>query len=266
VTGSAIHVSDLHRGATRADAVDNALAALVSELSPTLVIATGDLANRGRRRELEGARAMLDRLAAPLLAVPGNHDIPYAVPRRFTSPWREFERAFGGTAPVFRSETLVACGLNSARPWRQQGGRLSMPALVRAREELADAPAGALRVVAFHHHLAGAPWRAARKRPLRRRDAVLDTLAQAGAELVVGGHIHQSAAVERREFAIVGPDARPLVLATAPGLSRPRPRRSGEAQGLHVYRWDADSLSVETWIWDGKAFAHTATRAFRRGT
>lgn len=266
MTGRAIHVSDLHRGKTADRAVDDALVRLVEELEPELVIATGDLSNRGRVEQLQEARAVLDRLAAPVLAVPGNHDIPYTFPGRFTHPWRAFERVFGTAEPVHRGASLVAVGLNSVWPARQQGGRLPEAELARARRELAGAPVEALRLVALHHHLAGSPWRAARKRPLKRRDAALAALREAGAELVLGGHIHQSSAVERHEFvALDGPVGPSVVLSTAPGYGRPRPRRAGEAHGLHVLRWDEHALVVETRVWDGSGFVPTAARSFPRG-
>jgi 3',5'-cyclic AMP phosphodiesterase CpdA len=265
VNGRVLHLSDLHRGSRESPAVDEALAALTRELAPDLVVATGDLGNRGRRAELERARAVLEKGGAPVLAVPGNHDLPYTVPRRFTRPSREFERVFGTTDPVFRSAAVVVVGLDSTWPTRHQGGRLSPQRLARAADELRQAPAGALRVVALHHHLAGAPWRAPRKRPLKRRDQVLAAMLQAGAELVLSGHIHQSTAVERHEFvAVDGAPGRSLVLATAPGFGRPRPRRAGEAQGLHVYSWTDRELTVETRVWDGAGFVPTASRVFPR--
>lgn len=265
MTGCAIHISDLHRGKREASDVDDALVTLCGELAPELVIASGDLSNRGRVAELERAKALLERLPAPALVVPGNHDIPYTVPGRFTRPWHAFVQVFGTQEPVFRSDTLVVCGLNSVRPWRHQGGRLSSSSLEHVAESFRDAPPAALRVVVVHHHLAGAPWRASRKFPLKHREAVLRALAAAGAELVAGGHIHQSSAVERSEFeALETPLRRSLVLATAPGFGRPRPRRTGEAQGLHVYRWSADELVVETRIWDGSGFSPTAQRIVPR--
>ena len=254
----AIHISDLHRGTREAPALDDALVTLCHELSPELVIASGDLANRGRTTELEQAKALLDRLPAPTLAVPGNHDIPYTFPARVTNPWDRFVAVFGTTDPVLHTASAVVCGLNSARPWRHQGGRLDTARLEAAATALGDAPADALRIVVCHHHLAGAPWRASRKFPLKRRDAALKALAAAGAELVLGGHIHQSTAVERHAFEALADDARSsLVLATAPGFGRPRPRRPGEANGLHVVRWSETEILIETRIWRGGVFAPT---------
>ena len=260
MTACAIHISDLHRGAREAPALDDALVALCHELAPELVIASGDLANRGRTVELEQAKELLDRLPAPILAVPGNHDIPYTLPARVTHPWDRFVAVFGTTDPVLRTANAVACGLNSARPWRHQGGRLDAGRLAAAATALSDAPANALRVVVCHHHLTGAPWRASRKFPLKHRDTALRALAEAGAELVLGGHIHQSTAVERHAFEALEDDTRgSLVLATAPGFGRPRPHRLGEANGLHVVRWTSSEIEVETRIWRDLAFAPTAT-------
>ena len=259
-----VHLSDLHRGAHATPDVDDALVTLCHELAPALVIASGDLSNRGRVAELELASTLLERLPAPTLVVPGNHDIPYAFPARFTQPWRAFETVYGATRSIHTGEGFVAVGLNSVRPWRHQGGRLSEESLAFAATALQAAPTDALRIVVLHHHLAGAPWRASRKFPLKHRDQALAALADAGADLVVGGHIHQASVAERHEFTVVDGGARPLVVATAPGFGRPRPRRSGEAQGLNVIRWDDVEVSVETRIWDRVGFVATGRRQFPR--
>jgi len=265
VTARVLHVSDLHIGRRDAQEPIVALRQLVSELRPDLVLATGDLAHRGRGVELERAREILESLGASYLAVPGNHDIPYTFPARFARPFDEWERVFGPAEPVFESDELVVVGMNSVRPWRQQGGAVEEKALQRATARIGDAPPSALRVVALHHHLAAPPWRAARKRPLKRRGSVLAALAEAGAELIVSGHVHQASITELQEFeASVERRAGSLVLATAPGLGRPRPHRSGEAQGLNVYESDDESLTVLTFVWDGGSFSETGRRTFPR--
>jgi 3',5'-cyclic AMP phosphodiesterase CpdA len=265
VATRALHVSDLHTGRNDTSGLGAALVALADETAPELVLATGDLAHRGRAAELQRSRALLEGAGKPLLVVPGNHDIPYTFPARFSRPWRAFEAAFGDTDPVYRSETLVVCGLNSVRPWRHQGGRLSSSRVAAAAEHLRDCPEGALRIVALHHHLAGAPWRAARKLPLKRREQMLAALTGAGADLIVGGHIHQASVTVRGEFdAHAEGEGRGVVLATAPGLGRPRPHRPGEAQGALVYEWDASVLTVRTFSLDGERFTQTAERTFPR--
>jgi 3',5'-cyclic AMP phosphodiesterase CpdA len=166
--------------------------------------------------------------------------------------------------PVFNSDELVVVGLNSVRPWRHQSGRVRSEQIARAAKTLAEAPDGALRVVALHHHLIGAPWRS-RKRPVSRRSEVLAGLVDAGAELILAGHIHQAAVSERHEFEVERDGLRGVTVSIAPGLGQPRPNRRGEARGLHVYEASDDELRVQTYVWREGDWGLTATRRFPRG-
>lgn len=257
-----LHVSDLHIGTRDDPQVAEALARLAQTIRPEVVVASGDLTNRNRRSEHERAHALLTSLGAPVLAVPGNHDLPYSFPARFTSPWHEFERAWETTEPTYASPTLHVVGLNSARPYRHQSGGIRDGQLRSAAERLRAAARGAYRVVVLHHHMIGAPWRAARKRPVARRNHVLRELVTAGADLIVAGHIHQAAVSERHEFEVMDGNVPRVVVSIAPGLGRPRPRRVGEARGLHVYEIDGRRLTVRTHIWRGDDWEATATRIF----
>jgi len=259
-----LHISDLHAGSVEETAIERSLEPLVERARPELIVVTGDLAHRGRRREHERAAAFLRGLGRPLLVIPGNHDIPYTFPARFTRPWAEFERQWGTVEPVHRSEELMVVGLNSVRPWRHQSGRIRAAQIARTAELLADAPDGALRVVALHHHLIGAPWRS-RKRPVAHRSAVLAGLVDAGAELILAGHIHQAAVSERHELEVDRDGLRGVTVSIAPGLGQPRPNRRGEARGLHVYEASADSLLVHTYVWRAEDWGLTARRHFPRG-
>ena len=258
-----LHVSDLHAGTHEEPEVEQALARLVERTEPQLVVASGDLANRGRRDQLERAAALLRSLGPPVLAVPGNHDLPYT-PARFYRPWAEFERVWDTTEPTVALPGLHVVGLNSARPFRHQGGALTSAQLDRAAGRLGAAADGALRVAVLHHHLLGAPWRAARKRPVSRRNHVLQALVDAGSDLILAGHIHQAAVSERHEFEAVGHEARTAVIAIAPGLGQPRPRRLGEARGLHLHEADGEAIVVRTYRWSGGDWTLGAERRFAR--
>lgn len=259
-----LHVSDLHVGARDDESTGHVLADIAERTAPELVIASGDLTHHGRRGQHERAAALLKGLGVPVVAVPGNHDIPSSVPARFTSPWREFERQWGTTEPLHASASVHVVGVNSVRPWRHQSGGVGDAQLARAAERVVAAAPGALRVVALHHQLVGAPWRT-RKRPVARRTHVLARLVDCGAELIVGGHVHQCAVSERREFEVLDAAASGAVVAIAPGLGQPRPRRRGEARGCLVYSADDSSLEVESWIRDGERWRVVARRTFARG-
>ena len=258
-----LHLSDLHVGTVEEPEIEPALDALIERVDPALVVATGDLTHRARPEQHRRAAEFLRRLERPLLVIPGNHDIPWAFRGRFTHPFREFERQWQTTEPVHSSDGLFAVGLNSVRPWRHQSGGLRSGQLRRAAELLAGAPEGALRVVALHHHLIGAPWRS-RKKPVARRTHVLASLVDAGAELILAGHIHQAAVSERHEFEVA--PVRGTTISVAPGLGQPRPNRRGEARGLHVYEAHEHELVVETYVWRENDWGLTAVRRFPRGS
>ena len=259
-----LHLSDLHYGAGDDDAIERGAPALVERFDPELVIASGDLSHRGREDQLASASRFLRGLERPVLAIPGNHDIPYKFPARFTRSFREFERQWATTEPTYSSPTLHVIGLNSVRPWRHQSGGIRTGQLERAEERLRDAPDGAFQIVVLHHHMIGAPWRS-RKKPVARRNNVLGSLVAAGADLVVAGHIHQAAISERHEFEISRGGERGVVVSIAPGLGQPRPKRQGEARGVHVYEIEESCLTIETYIWRDTDWALTATRQFPRG-
>ena len=258
-----LHVSDLHTGSRNAQPVESALRELIASAEPHLVIASGDLTHRGSADEHDRAAGFLRELGPPVFAIPGNHDIPYTVPARFTHPWSEFDRCWGTTEPVFSSEALQVVGLNSVRPWRHQSGGLGAAALRRATERLAEAAPGAFRVAVLHHQLIGAPWRT-RKKPVAHRNEVLGTLVDAGAELILSGHIHQAAAAARHEFEIWTGDEQAAAVAVAPGLGQPRPKRRGEARGLLIHEATETELRIQTYVWRGDAWGLAATRIFPR--
>jgi 3',5'-cyclic AMP phosphodiesterase CpdA len=220
-----LQVSDLHMGAKEEPEVEAAIRLIVAGKDPELVVASGDLTHRNRRLEHDRAATLLRSLGPPVLAVPGNHDMPALPPARFTRTFEEFTRAWGELEPVHRSERLVV----------------------------------------LHHHLVSAPWRTA-KRPVAARTRVLSRLVDAGADLILSGHVHQSAVVERREFEVVTAEARATTVVTAPGLGRPRPHRRGEARGLHVLEANGSRLTVTTYAWSLDGFAPVAERRLPLGT
>ena len=67
------HLSDVHFGRTDAVVVAN-LIEIVTELGPDLVVVSGDLTQRAKKKEFVEARKFLDALPGPQIVVPGNHD------------------------------------------------------------------------------------------------------------------------------------------------------------------------------------------------
>ncbi len=94
-------LSDIHIGKGHSDLREH-LERVIDDINargPDLVLVTGDIANIGGRRDLlEEARDRLLRVAAPVVVVPGNHDLGFDLKtllgERYGAGWPAFARVF----------------------------------------------------------------------------------------------------------------------------------------------------------------------------
>ena len=185
-----LHLSDTHFGTERPEVVE-ALVALSVQQRPTAVVLSGDITQRARPAQFRAARAFVERLGAPVLAIPGNHDIAlFDLWSRLTRPYAGFVTAFGSDLePVVNQAGWLVVGVNTTRAWRHVQGEVSSAQIARVARLLAAARPEQLRVVVVHQPLAVPQAREAPHLLHGHTDAVR-TWAQAGADLVLGGHIH----------------------------------------------------------------------------
>jgi len=185
-----LHISDTHFG-TEQPRVVEALVALAAQQRPDVVVLSGDITQRARPAQFRAAKAFVDRLGAPVVAVPGNHDIAlFDLWARFTRPYARYARAFGAELePVHSAPDLLVVGVNTTRAWRHKHGEVSAAQIDRVASLLTAASAQQLRVVVVHQ-----PAAVTRAEDhvnlLRGHQAALRAWSAAGADLVLGGHIH----------------------------------------------------------------------------
>src|SRR4051812_36011398 len=87
-----VHLSDVHFGTADPLLVESAVYK-INEARPDVVVVSGDLTQRARSSEFRAARDFLDRLPAPQIVVPGNHDVPlYNVFDRFFNGLDKYKR------------------------------------------------------------------------------------------------------------------------------------------------------------------------------
>jgi len=229
-----LQISDPHFGTEQPPVVE-ALVALARHQRPDLLVLSGDITQRARPAQFQAARALTDRLGVPLLAVPGNHDIPlFDLWARLRRPYARHIAAFGADLePVHSSPDLMVVCVNTTRAWRHKHGEVSALQIDRVARLLRGARDAQLRVVVLHQPVAVTRAEDVPNR-LRGHAAALQRWAAAGADLVMGGHIHL-----------------PYVMAL-PGLARPMWAvqagtavssrvRKGVPNSVNLLRWGADS-------------------------
>ncbi|MBC2836908.1 metallophosphoesterase family protein [Paragemmobacter straminiformis] len=184
-----VHLSDPHFGAERPDLVEPLLAA-VARLAPDLVVLSGDLTQRARSGQYAAAMRLLAGCRAPVLVVPGNHDVPlWNIGLRLVDPWRRWRRAVGPElGPLFVNDAMLVLGLNTADPMAWKNGRIGAVQLQRVAEVCATAGARR-RVLVLHHPLQGPP---SEPPALRGAAAAIPALVDAGVDMVLSGHLHST--------------------------------------------------------------------------
>jgi 3',5'-cyclic AMP phosphodiesterase CpdA len=185
-----LQVSDAHFG-TEQEPVVRALVALSARLLPEVIVLSGDITQRARGAQFEAARQFFQELGRPLVAIPGNHDIPlYNLAARIFSPYGNYKRAFGDELePVFESEALLVLGVNTTRPTRHKDGEISQQQIARIDQRLRQARREQLRVVVTHQpvHVIRAEDE---ENLLHGHELAVRSWSDAGADIIMGGHIH----------------------------------------------------------------------------
>ena len=257
-----LHLSDVHFG------VDAQLAQLeaIEDYAPTLeldaVAVSGDLTQRARHGEFQAAHAMVRRLkkVAPVLVVPGNHDVQW-----WSSPFHllgtrrlyaKYRRWFGEElTPTLEVPGAVIAGalsawgvaLGSMTPNLRDlavKGHLPKREIDRIAAIFAQAPPGAAKVLVLHHNvlpgeISGrmglAHWRTAQAR-----------LAELAPDVVLCGHDHQESAAQ------VGG-----TLAVSTASTQTSRTRGGRPSVFNLVRIYATGVEVRHFRWDGEAGSFT---------
>lgn len=260
-----LHISDTHFG-TEQPAVVDALRVLAHECRPQVVVLSGDITQRARSAQFASARAFCDSLAVPqLLALPGNHDIPlYNLAARLLWPYAGYKAAFGDDLePVLDLPELLVIGVNTTRAARHKDGEVSVRQINRVVHLLQRAQPGQLRVVVTHQP-------ACVMRPedepdrLHGGETAVNAWSRAGADLVLGGHIHLPYVSDLCALKIA-PQGRTYCLQAGTAVSHRV--RHGTPNSVNLVHWEPQAAGhgrrckVERWDYDlaGGCFEPTHT-------
>lgn len=225
-----LQISDTHFGTEQPQVVE-ALVSLSFQQRPDLVVLSGDITQRARPAQFRAAKAFTDRLGVPILAIPGNHDVPlFDLWSRLTRPYARYAKAFGTELePVYASADWLVIGVNTTCAWRHKNGEVSAAQIDRVAQRLSAASPEQLRVVVVHQPLAVTEVRD-RANLLRGHAEAERVWAAAGADLLMGGHIHLPYALERHGW------ARRLWVVQA-GTAVSSRTRQGVPNSVNILRW-----------------------------
>jgi len=258
------HISDPHFGTERLQVMGE-LCRTLRALAPELVVLSGDITQRARRSQFTAAGAFLRTLAPlPVLAVPGNHDIPlFNLLARFCWPYRGYQRVFGeDLAPDLGIRGVRFFGFNTAPYWRHKHGELEPQAA--ARRLAADDSACPLRVAVLHHPL-DCRSRSDDSNLLRPAPDVVEIFASHGVDLVLGGHIHDPYAAASSERYPQTSPALVIALAGTCVSTRTRVRAPNSFNLITLDEGPQPTQAIERWdMGAGGEFAPVACNSFVR--
>jgi 3',5'-cyclic AMP phosphodiesterase CpdA len=182
-----LHLTDLHFGFHR-EALEDPLLERIAALQPDLVAVGGDLTHRGLPAQLAQARAFLDRIEAPLICLPGNHDIPlWNLLARIFWPFRAYRKVFGhALTPRAQAGEVRVMAINSADPYSWQRGKIRAG---EVRRVIAHVDPLGTNIAVLHHPLQQLPR--VDKALARQATRGLRRMEAAGVNIVLSGHLHR---------------------------------------------------------------------------
>ncbi|HEY9231987.1 MAG TPA: metallophosphoesterase family protein [Blastocatellia bacterium] len=243
-----VHLSDLHFG--RVDpAIIEPLIATINDLKPHLIAVSGDLTQRARNEQFKQAREFLDRLPAPQVVVPGNHDVPlHNVFARFATPFDKYRRWIGDDLePVYEDDEMVVMGINTARRLTIKDGRINRRQIAEMRERLCGYEDAMMKIIVTHHPFDLPAGADAGDRVGRARLA-LEMLAECGADMFLAGHLHLGHTGKTAMRYPAG-DRNAIIVQAGTATST---RGRGELNSFNVIRIEADEIRVERLAWQAE--------------
>lgn len=258
-----VHLSDLHFGRVD-ERLLGPLVTAVEAAKPDVVVVSGDLTQRARRKEFEAARDFLGDLPRPQVIVPGNHDVPlYNVFDRLLRPLDRFRETIEPDPfPRFMNGRLAVIGVNTARSMVVKDGRINKAQIQAVRDAFSALPAGVVRVVVTHHPFdAGEAMDPADR--VGRAALAMRTFAECGVDLLLSGHLHVAYSGESSLSAHVMEGHGALAVSAGTATST---RVRGEPNEFNVLRVSKERIQVErlAWVATRGSFERADMSTFRR--
>lgn len=217
-----VHCSDLHFG-DHTPALATALRQAIMRIDPDVVVISGDMTQRARRRQFLQAAEWVQAFDCPVMTVPGNHDLPLLAPwKRAMSPRKGFRRYITPVSvPFWQNDLLSLHGVDSTRCWRWKDGGLGRSRRQRTCEFLGHSTRNQLHMLVLHHPLPA-------KKAMRWSRGSHSLEVHCRVDVVLAGHMHTMRIDHLPEASVPGA---PLQLVAGTALSK---RTRGEPNSFFV--------------------------------
>lgn len=236
-----LHLSDVHFG-TADPAITEKVIDACSELEPNLVVVSGDLTQRAKKREFKQARAFLDRLPKPQVVVPGNHDVPlWNVFDRFFRRLDKFQRYItDDLSPTYIDDEIAVVGVNTARSLVIKGGRINEEQISEVRQQFGRLDDRMLKVVVTHHPF-DLPEGHDEDDIVGRAEKAMPLIADCGGDVFMAGHLHVSNIETTAKRYAVGDGRNALIIQAGTATSA---RVRGEHHSFNVVDYEFPELHI----------------------
>ena len=251
------HLSDVHFGCQDDKVVDGATAWL-QEQQPDLVIISGDFTQRARVEQFKQASTWLNKLRSagwPVLAVPGNHDIPlYDVATRFAAPLHRYKKYISNDlCPWFENDEVAVLGINTARSLTIKDGRINRDQMKIIEERFGAVSPEKTKILVTHHPLFSMPIGEGTEltEAVGRHEDAVTAVCRAGVNIALAGHFHRTYAESARKMVEKAGGA----LVIQAGTATSKRLRNNELQSfnwIHAHR--NNDVELQVIAWDGTGF------------
>lgn len=267
-----VHIGDIHFGGVADIPVVEALERFLPDLRPDAVVIAGDLSQRARHGEFQRGRAFanLARETAPVLVIPGNHDVQWwrrpFIPFSKDAVYRKYRTYFGtdltptltiaGEAVIASALTAHGIAWGSLTPRLRDiavKGHMPKGEVERVRSVFAQAEPGLARVLVMHHNLLRGQL--SQRMGLARWKTAQRRIVAAGTDVVLCSHDHEEAAEQLHGK---------VVVSTAGTLSTRA--RGDRPVSFNLVTIDPTAVQVTFFRWDvsRQRFQPSDTTAFAR--